>query len=208
MVLRVRTLSWPYALQSHDAELHQQILRLRCISHKPGDRASPADFTAAVTPALVVPCALDQEGPAPLEDSARSVLCDSTVLVTSAPLFVVAVITSAVFPRCTPPVAWCTDDGVEPPVRTELLSAAGSCWLPTTTPLCHITWDARRPSALHSYCTSADSARRPSRCRGASYSSEWPNRHAPTQCHRHIGPFQYGTQAGIDSERDLLRTKV
>ena len=108
--------------------------------------------------------------------------------------------------RCTPPVAWRTDDGVMPLVRAELISPAGSCWLPTNTPLCHITWDARRRSALRSSCTSAESAHKPSRCTRASDSSEWPNRHAPTLCHRHIGPFQHGTQAGINIERDCAQT--
>ena len=108
--------------------------------------------------------------------------------------------------RCTPPVAWCADDGVVPLVRGEL-SSTGSCWLPTTAPLRHITWDARRRSALRSSCTSADSTRRPSRCAGASGSSELPNWHAPTLFHLHIGPFLHGTQAGIDIERDLLHTR-
>ena len=41
-------------------------------SASPGGRASPADFTAAVTSALVAPCAPDQECPAPPEDSGSS----------------------------------------------------------------------------------------------------------------------------------------
>ena len=65
----------PRCSPNRKLETHQNTLRSRFLSLYlafPRGRALPADFTAAVTPARVAPCALDQEGPAPPEDSASS----------------------------------------------------------------------------------------------------------------------------------------
>ena len=168
MVLRVRILSLPCTLQSHDAELHKQALRLlqrrhwscpllcftreRCEfkfcrdtvlsnSGRPSFASRLCDCCDAGTEfgccQGTVIC--DSRGPRFAGSSSSSEHHSSSSLSSPPLCFTLEVAFCGEVTRCTPLVAWSTDDAV---VRAEQLSTSGSCWLPTTAPSCHITKQA------------------------------------------------------------------